>query len=244
MGLSLSPQIARQELCTSVKPHSITLQRERGETNLALSQSVKDSLLNLIRMLIQVHMLQHHDTTQQQRRGVRETLAGDIGRGTVHGLKDGALVADVARGGQTQPTNQAGAHIGQNVAVQVGHHEDFVVVRDRIRDDLQAGVVEQLGVEIDVRVAFADIPSTAQEETVGHFHDRGFVHDAHLSSSDVFGVLEGKFEDALGGCSGDELDALDDAIDDHVFDAGVFAFGVFTDKNGVDVVVGGFVAGY
>lgn len=70
------------------------------------------------------------------------------------------------------------------------------------------------------------------------------MHGTHLSSSDVFGVLEGKFEDALGGCSSDELDALDDAIDDYMFDARVFAFGVFTDENGVDVVVGGFVASY
>ena len=195
-------------------------------------------------MFVQVHMLQHHDTTQQQRRRVREPLPRDIRGGTVHGLEDGALVADIARRGQTQTTDQAGAHIGQDVAVQVGHDEDLVVIRGGIRDDLQAGVVEQLSVKVDVRVTFADFAGAAQEETVGHFHDGGFVHDAHLSPSDVFCVLEGEFEDALGGCSGDELDALHDTVDDYVFDAGVFAFGVFTDENGVDVVVGGFVAGY
>lgn len=36
---------------------------------------------------------------------------------------------------------------------------------------------------------------------------------------------------------------MDDAVDDYVLDAAVFAFGVFADEDGVDIVVGGFVAG-
>ena len=162
----------------------------------------------------------------------------------MHGLENRALVANIARRGQPQTTDQAGAHIRQDISVQVRHNEDLVIVRDGVRDDFQARIVQQFGIEIDVRVAFADLSGAPQEETVGHLHDGGFVHGADLSPSDIFCVLEGEFEDTLGGCSGDELDALDDAVDDDVFDAGVFAFGVFADEDGVDVVVGGFVAGY
>jgi hypothetical protein len=69
------------------------------------------------------------------------------------------------------------------------------------------------------------------------------VDDADLLAADGLGVLEGEAQDALAGLAGDELDALNDAIDDDVLDARVFALGVLADQDGVDVVVGGLVAG-
>lgn len=83
-------------------------------------------------------MLQHHDTAKKHSSGVGEALAGDIGGGAVDGLEDGALVTNVTGGGETETTDQTGAHIGQNVTVQVGHNEDLVVVRGRVGDDTQA----------------------------------------------------------------------------------------------------------
>ena len=64
-----------------------------------------------------------------------------------------------------------------------------------------------------------------------------------LSLPHILRVLKCESEDPLGGPLGDEFYALDDSVDDYVLDAGVLAFGVFPDKHGVDVVVGGFVAG-
>ena len=83
-------------------------------------------------------MLQHHDTAQKHSSGVGKALAGNIGGGAVDGLEDGALVTNVTRGGETETTDQTGAHVGQNVTVQVGHDEDLVVVRSRVGDDTQA----------------------------------------------------------------------------------------------------------
>ena len=160
----------------------------------------------------------------------------------MHGFEDGALVANVAGGGQAQSANQAGAHVGEDVTVEIGHDEDFVVVGCRIRDDFQAGVVEQLGIEFDVGEIFADLPGDVEEETVGHFHNGGFVHGADFALAHVFGVLKGEAQHALRGCPGYEFDGLHDAVNHHVLDAGVLAFRVFTDEHGVDVVVGGFVA--
>jgi len=161
----------------------------------------------------------------------------------VHGFKDTTLVADVAGWGQAQTADQTGAHVGQNVAVQVGHDEDLVVVRERVGHHLQAGVVEELGVEFNVWVLFAQLAGGVQEQTVRHLHDGCLVHGANLLAADVLGVLEGEAEDALGGFAGDELDRLDDAVDHDVLDTGVFSFGVLTDEDGVDIVVGGLVAG-
>ncbi len=44
-------------------------------------------------------------------------------------LKDGAVGADIAGGSEAQPTNEAGAQVRQDVAVQVRHHQHVVLAR-------------------------------------------------------------------------------------------------------------------
>ena len=193
-------------------------------------------------MLGEAHVLQHHDGGEKESGGVGKTLAGDVRSGTVDSLEDGALVTDVAGGGQTETTDETGAHVGENVTVQVGHDEDLVVVGSGVGDDLEAGVVEELGVELDVRVLLGDLATKVEEETVGHLHNGGLVDDANLGLANVLGVLEGVAEHALGGLAGDQLDRLNNTVHNDVLDARVFALGVLTDEDGVDVVVGGLVS--
>lgn len=194
-------------------------------------------------MVVETHVLQHHDTAQKQGSRVGKTLTGDIGGGTVNGLEDRALVTNVTGGGQTKTTNQTGAHIGQNVTVQVRHDKDLVVVRGGVSDDLQARVVQQLSVELDLGEVLGDVTGSVQEQTVGHLHNGGLVHNADLLLVDGLGVLEGETENTLGGLLGDKLDALDNTVDNNVLDTRVFTLGVLTDQNGVNTIVGGLVAG-
>ena len=189
-------------------------------------------------------MTQHHDRGEKKGGGVGKALAGDIRSGTVDGLEDGALVTNVAGGGKTKTTNQTGAHVGQNITVQVGHDKDLVVVRVGVGNHLKAGVVEELGVELDSREVLGDLASDVEEETVGHLHDGGLVNDANLGAANGLGVLKGEAKNALGGLAGDELDALNDTVDNDVLDAGVFTLGVLTDQHRVDAVVGGLEAGH
>ncbi len=46
-------------------------------------------------------------------------------------------LANVTRRGQTETTDEARAHVGQNVTVQVGHDHDTVCVRLRVLHNLQ-----------------------------------------------------------------------------------------------------------
>jgi hypothetical protein len=186
---------------------------------------------------------QHHHGAEEQSGGVGETLASDVGSGTVDGLEDGALVTNVARGSETETANQTSAHVGQNVTVQVGHDQDLVVVREGVSRHLQAGVVQQLGVELNIGELLGNIVGNLEEETVGHLHDGGLVNDTDLLATDGLGVLEGEPQNTLAGITGDELDALDDAINHDVLDTRVLALGILTDQDGVDIIVGGLVAG-
>lgn len=212
------------------------------ETHLALGESVEGSLLDAGSVVVETHVLQHHDGAQKQSSGVGETLASNVGGGTVDGLEDRALVTDVTGGGETETTDETGAHVGQNVTVEVGHDKNLVVVGGRVGDDLEARVVQQLSVELNVGELLGDIAGSVEEETVGHLHDGGLVDDADLLLVDGLRVLEGEAEDTLGGLLGDELNALNDTVNDDVLNAGVFTLGVLTDENSVDVVVGGLVA--
>ena len=209
---------------------------------LALGESVEDGRLDAVGVVGQAHVPQHHDGAEKQGGGVGEALAGDVGGGAVDGLEDGALVADVARGGETEAANQAGAHVGQDIAVEVGHDQDLVVVRVGVGDHLEAGVVEQLGVELNAGEVLGDSLGHVEEETVRHLHDGGLVHDADLGAADRLGVLEGVSQHALASLAGDELDALHDTVDNDVLDARVFTLGVLADQDSVDIVVGGLVA--
>jgi len=69
------------------------------------------------------------------------------------------------------------------------------------------------------------------------------VHRPYLFLSHILSVLKRKPQYALGGCAGNEFDALHDAVDNDVLNAGIFALGVFADEDSVNIVVRGFVAG-
>ena len=223
MGLGLAAEIASQSL--------------------ALSQGVEDGLLDSVGMVVELHVTQHHDGGEKESGGVGQSLASNVRGRAVDSLEDGALVTNVAGGGETKTTDETGAHVGENVTVQVGHDKDLVVVRVGIGDHLQAGVVEELGIELNVGEVLGDILGDVEEETVRHLHDGGLVDDADLLAADGLGVLEGVAQDTLGSLTGDELDGLDNAVHDDVLNARVLALSVLTDQDGVDIIVRGLVAG-
>lgn len=211
-------------------------------TYLAFGNRLEDGLLDVVGVVAETHMPQHHHGGEEQSRGVGKLLALNIGRGSVNGLEDGALVTNVSRGGQTKTTDKTSAHVRQNIAVEVGHDEDLVVVGQRVGHHLQAGVVQQLSIKLNVGEVLGHIACGGEEETVGHLHDGGLVDSAHLLAANIACVLEGVAEDALGGLAGDELDALHDTVHNDVLDAGVLALGVLTDQDSVDVIVRGLEA--
>ena len=65
---------------------------------------------------------QHHHPGEHQRRRVGLVLSGDVGGRAVHGLHQRQpLRSDVAGRGEPEPSDEAGAEVGNDVPVQVGH---------------------------------------------------------------------------------------------------------------------------
>lgn len=193
-------------------------------------------------MLSEAHVLQHHDGAQEKSSRVGKALASNVRSRAVDSLKDRALIANIARRREAETTDQASAHIRQNITIKVGHDKNLVIVGSRIGDDLEARVVQQLRIKLDIRELFGDLASGVQEETIGHLHNGGLVHNTDLLLVDGLSVLEGEPEHPLRRLLGDELDTLNHAIYHNMLNARVFALGIFTDQDSVDIVVRGLVA--
>ena len=203
---------------------------------------LEDSCFDSVGVVVQAHVSQHHTRGQQQGGWVSQALAGDVRGGTVDGLEDADLLTHVTGGSQAQATDQTGGQVGQDVTVQVWHDHDDLAVGGWVGGQLQGGVVDQLEADLDFRIVLGDLLGALDEQAVGQLHDGGLVDDNDLVSAGGLGVLEGVSDDSLGGLLGDQLDRLDDAGNNDVLDTGVLTLGVFSDQDGVDVVVWGLVA--
>ena len=88
------------------------------------------------------------------------------------------------------------------------------------------------------------LPGAFEKQAVGQLHDVGFVEDRHLAPLPISRVLEGKTGDALATDASCDLEALDHAGYDLVFQSRVEALGVLPDDDQVDVLVTGTDAGH
>lgn len=212
---------------------------EIASQDLAVSNDLQGSLLDLVGKVVKVHVSQHEDRGEQESSGVSLVLASNIGSGTVDGLEDGGIATNVTGRSQTETTDETSAHIGKNISVQVGHDHDGVSVDAGVLDNLQTGAVQKQVIELNLRELAGNLLARGQEETIRQLHDVGLVDGGNTVATGLLGVVEGITSATVGGILGDQLDGLDNTIDDLVLNTRVLALGVLTDEDGVNVVVGG-----
>ena len=70
------------------------------------------------------------------------------------------------------------------------------------------------------------------------------MHNPDLPFAHIFRILEREPQHSLRCSLCDQFYGLNYTVHDYVFDAAVFTFGVLADQDRVDVIIGGFVAGY
>ena len=76
------------------------------------------------------------------------------------GLEHGRALADVAPGNHPQAADEAGAQVGNDVAEQVGGHDDVELFRPH--HQLHAAVVDDQLVVLDVRILRGDFARVSQ----------------------------------------------------------------------------------
>ena len=96
---------------------------------LAFGNHVGDRFFQFGGGFLFAQILQHQLPGQNQCRGVDFVLPFVLGRGTVGRLEQRGVVADIGSRRNPQSPNKPRAQVGQNIAVQVFHHQNVVVFR-------------------------------------------------------------------------------------------------------------------
>ena len=90
-----------------------------------------------------------------------------------------SVCADVPTGSETEAANEAGAEVGEDVPVEVRHHQD--VVEAGVLDHVETNCVQISLLELDAWMFLGSFTTTFQEQPIAHPHDVGFVDGGHLN---------------------------------------------------------------
>src|SRR6266705_85330 len=99
----LPADVARRVLCLAINPF--------------------ERILDPLRCRPIAEVVEHEIAAHQQRRRIREALAGDVGRGTVHGFEHRAFIADIGAGHDTQAADEARSQVAHDVAIEIREQE-------------------------------------------------------------------------------------------------------------------------
>ena len=127
----------------------------------------------------------------EHRRGIGDSLPGDVGSGAVHRLEDaGAAVAEARRGRQPEAAAHARRDVGEDVAERVLGQDHVELLR--ALDELHSRRVDEHVLELDVRIVRRDADHRLAPEPGGLEH----VHLVH--GGDVRAPRTGELERAPG----------------------------------------------
>ena len=201
----------------------------RAETCL---QGVEQRVLYDGGMFHEPKVPEHGQPAQQQGCGIGDVLAGDVGRRAMDCLKDADMIADIRGGCESQSAYQSGAEVADNITLQVGQHHHVEQVRSR--DQFHAEVVYDHIIRLDLGILQGHLPETLQEESVRDLHDVCLMSAGDASGLFFAGHLEGIPDDLHRTGSGDEPAAQRHVVRQHMLDASVGVFYIFTDDRDID----------
>ncbi|CEE61328.1 hypothetical protein XAC2852_200040 [Xanthomonas citri pv. citri] len=218
------------------KAHGVAGAAQVGGQRILGFQGGDDGFAQALGILRLTDVVEHLRRAKQQRARVGLALPCDIRRRAVHGFEDRRVQTDVGARRQAQAADQAGAQVGDDVAEQVGGHDDVELLGTH--HQLHAGVVDDHFLEFDFRILRGHIACHLQEQARGRLDDVGLVHGGDLLAAGALGQLEGVAHDALGALAGDPgAGERGLAILGHrLAFAQIRTFGVFADRDQVNAV--------
>src|SRR5208337_12615 len=136
-------------------------------------------------------MVQHQDCAQDERGGIRQSLACNVRRSAVHSFKNSAIVANISARHNSQAADEACTKIADDVPIKIGEQQN--VELPGIDDELHAGVIDDQFFVLDVLVSFRDRANGTQEQSVTEFHDVCLVNRVNLLAAVLARVFKRKF---------------------------------------------------
>ena len=221
-----------------------------------------DRALEPLRRLALAEVLEHELAGEDHRGRIHLVQALVPRRRAVRRLEDRRLDADVRARRDSEPADETGGHVADDVAVEVREHEHVELLGPL--DELHAERVDEHLARGDLRVVLPDRPEDVEEEPVGELHDVRLRHSRDLAAMVRARVLEGEADDPLRRLRAHRLDGdpraggdllrlqavqrLDDRVrvlaSGLVLDPRVQVLGVLADDDDVDVLVARADPGY
>lgn len=176
----------------------------------SLLVDVSDCLFDVLGVLSEAHISEHHGSGENGNSGVGYVLSTNVEAYVAcTRLEDGDVLSEVGARDDSRSTDESASDIGNNVSVQVGCDEDVELAR--VGDELHASVIDDHLSKLDLGILLSDGSDNVQEETVGHLHDVSLVNSVHLLAAVCLGVLEGEARDLLALLGSCDFEGLDDA---------------------------------
>ncbi len=119
----------------------------------------------------------------------------------MHGFEDRGVGANVGAGRHSQSPDQSGHQIGENVAEQIGGHQD--VELPGVEHELHRAGVDDDRFQFKAAfiLAFVQLQGGLQKNTGQGLHDVGFVHDRDFFPPGCNGMRKRKFQQAPAALS-------------------------------------------
>ena len=151
----------------------------------------------------------------------------------MHGLEHSAFLADVRARHETESANQPGAQIRNNIAIEIFTKQDVELFGPH--DELHRGVVDDDIVSLNLRIFFGDFVKALEKKTVRQFHDVCFMHTRNSLALFAARKIERKTRDARRGFLSNDLQAFDDAGNDHMLESRIKTLGVFAHDDQIEI---------
>ena len=214
---------------------------EIARPNGVLIQGSVDSLPEPTGQIMPAHVCQHHRGSENQRKRVRDSLAGDVGSRTMNRFEYGRILPDVRTGSHPKASDQPGDFIGENVAKQIRRDDDIEL--PRIQNELHGAGIHNPVFRFHASfVGFSDFASGFQKHAGERFQDVGLMDDRYFLAPMSHRVIEGKLRDSTASRAridtGADRNGMRITIDgDVVFESDVEALRVFANRDEIDVLV-------
>src|SRR5207253_3888650 len=135
-------------------------------------------------------MSQHQQGGTDYCCGVGDVFSGDVRRRAMYSLEDGAVVANIRAGNESQSADKSGAEVGDDVPIKVFHQQHVVLVG--IHDQLHASVIHDVLAIGDLGILLGNVAGAAQKKAIREYHEVGLVNGVDPLALVLARIFEGK----------------------------------------------------